>query len=309
MNILITGGTGLIGGHFIKKYQHKHHFTVLSRQLHPKIFSEETAKVSNGQQGKNAITLIQHLESYQNLDAFDTVINLQGESLANKRWSEKQKQLLCQSRWQITEHLARLINQSTSPPAVFLSGSAIGFYGRQQALDIDEDFTGCYPEFSHELCNTWEEKARQCQSNTRLCLLRTGIVLSKDGGALGKMLPPFSFGLGGPVADGRQYMSWIHIEDICRALDFLIEEENISGAVNLTAPTPVSNLEFSRALAKQLHRPCIFPMPGPVLKVLVGEMAELLIHGQHVVPKKLLDAGFTFNYPALKQALAQLLTT
>ncbi|WP_281561293.1 TIGR01777 family oxidoreductase [Thalassomonas sp. RHCl1] len=307
MNILITGGTGLIGRHFINKYLHQHHFTVLSRQIHPQLFSSELPGDAKEHQGKNDIVLIQHLQGFENLDAFDAVINLQGESLADTRWSEKQKQRLCQSRWQVTEQLSQLINQSTSPPEVFLSGSAIGYYGRQQTFDIGENFTDCYPEFSHDLCQTWEEKALQCREKTRICLLRTGIVLSKNGGALAKMLPPFSFGLGGPIADGRQFMSWIHIDDYCQALNYLLQQENISQAVNLTAPTPVSNKEFSQTLASQLHRPCFMPMPGPVLKLLIGEMAELLIHGQHVVPKKLLDAGFTFEYPTLEQALAQLL--
>ncbi|WDE14086.1 TIGR01777 family oxidoreductase [Thalassomonas haliotis] len=305
MNILITGGTGLIGRSFIKKYQYQHHFTVLSRQIHPKVFGSQIQ--AKDQQDEKGITLIRHLEGYQNLDAFDAVINLQGESLADKRWSEKQKQVLCQSRWQITGHLSQLINQSTSPPAVFLSGSAIGYYGRQQTLAINEDFRDCYPEFSHDLCRTWEEKARLSQENTRVCLLRTGIVLSQAGGALAKMLTPFAFGLGGPIADGHQFMSWIHIDDYCQALNELLQQENISGAINLTAPTPVSNREFSQVLASLLHRPCFMPMPGPVLKLLIGEMADLLIHGQHVVPKKLLDAGFTFSYPTLKQALTQLL--
>jgi len=307
MNILITGGTGLIGRYFIEKYRHQHHFTVLSRQMHPKPFSGERQASPEAAEGSTGITLIQHLESYQNLDAFDAVINLQGESLPNKRWSEKQKQVLCQSRWQITEHISGLINQSTSPPEVFLSGSAIGYYGRQQTQHIDEDFSDCYPEFSHTLCQTWEEKAGLCKENTRLCLLRTGIVLGKSGGALAKMLPPFYFGLGGPIGDGQQGMSWIHIDDYCQALNYLLQHKEISGAVNLTAPNPVGNLDFSRALAKQLRRPCFLPMPGPVLRLLIGEMAELLIHGQYVVPKKLLNAGFSFNYPELTQALAQLL--
>lgn len=303
MNILITGGTGLIGRYFIKKYKQEHNFTVLTRQIKPHVFP---SAIKNSPQ-RDKTRIIHDLNQFKHLNDFDAVINLQGEPLVNKRWSKKQKYILCNSRWQVTSQLAQLINLSSSPPEVFLSGSAIGFYGRQQALNITENHSEVSPEFSHQLCRTWEEKALSCQDNTRVCLLRTGIVLSKDAGALKKMLTPFYFGLGGPIATGLQVMSWIHVADICNALEFILRNNELSGAINLTAPAPVTNLVFSQLLARQLHRPCLLPMPGFVLKLLLGEMAELLINGQHVIPKKLLNAGFSFNYPQIDSALKHLL--
>ncbi|WP_394174564.1 TIGR01777 family oxidoreductase [Thalassotalea litorea] len=298
MKLLITGGTGLIGSHFIRRYQDKYAFTLVSRQ-HTPILSSDINQA--------AITFIDSLAALPHLNDFDVVINLAGQPIVDKRWNRIQKQKICHSRWHITEQLSRLINDSDTPPRVFLSGSAIGFYGRQGEEEIDESFTDIYPEFSHQLCKVWEDKARLCHNKTRLCLLRTGIVLERNRGALAKMIPPFRMGLGGRLSHGKQVMSWIHIDDMVAAMQFMIEHDSIRGPVNMTAPNPVSNREFSEALAKTLGRPNLATMPSFVVRALFGEMADLMLYGQRVLPIALLKAGFTFEHSQLDDALAQLL--
>jgi uncharacterized protein (TIGR01777 family) len=193
-----------------------------------------------------------------------------------------------------------LIQASDTPPSVLISGSAIGYYGRQDNTPIDESFDSPYEEFSHSLCAEWERIALQAESKkTRVCILRTGVVISKRGGALQKMLPPFKLGLGGPIASGQQYMSWIHLEDVLQGILHLIQHQECSGVYNFTAPNPVTNQEFSQKLAATLNRPCIFRMPEFVMRLLMGEMADLLIYGQRVVPKRLLDSGYQFVFAEL----------
>ncbi|REL29785.1 TIGR01777 family oxidoreductase [Thalassotalea euphylliae] len=294
MNILITGGTGLIGQAFIKRFVNEHSFTVLTR--HP----------DKGSPIKN-VTYIGTLDGFENLDKFDAVINLQGEPIFGKRWNAYQKQQLIQSRVQVTQQLVSLINKSQNPPSTLLSGSAIGYYGRQTELDIDESFATPYEEFSHQLCQSWEIAALKANTKTRVCLLRTGIVLSPEGGALAQMAPPFKFGLGAVIANGQQVMSWIHIDDMTKAMNFLLTASSIEGEVNFTAPNPASNKIFSDELASAYHRPRVMCMPAFVVNLMFGEVAELLVFGQHVIPKKLLDAGYTFEFPQLSQALKNLI--
>ncbi|QDP02945.1 TIGR01777 family protein [Thalassotalea sp. PS06] len=298
MNVLITGGTGLIGSHFIQRFQDKYQFTVLSRQHTPIMPSDINPAV---------MTFIDTLDKLDNLNDFDIVINLAGQPLVDKRWNRTQKQKICQSRWQITEQLSKLINDSDNPPAVFLSGSAIGYYGRQGEQDIDETFKDCYPEFSHQVCKVWEDKARLCKNKTRLCLLRTGIVLERNRGALAKMIPAYRLGMGGQLSHGKQIMSWIHIDDMVNAIQFIIENDTLRGPVNMTAPNPVPNREFSEALADALNRPNFATMPAFVLRALFGEMSDLLLFGQRVLPIALISAGYSFEHADIKDAFAQLL--
>ena len=295
MNILITGGTGLIGQAFIKQFQDKYNFTVLTRQKGASPVGKQ-------------VHYIDSLQQLTNLNDFYAVINLQGEPIFGKRWSLAQKQTIKQSRLFATQTLSSLFNQSDKPPKVFLSGSAIGYYGRQSELAITEDFNSPYPEFSHQLCQKWESAATKANSKTRVCLLRTGIVLSPKGGALAQMAPPFYFGLGAVIASGQQYMSWIHLDDMVLAIDFLLNEEKLNGVVNMTAPQPVTNHEFSKTLASVLHRPCFLTMPAFMVNLLFGDVAELVIYGQHVIPQKLTDSGFHFQYPQVEQALKNLMS-
>ncbi len=296
MHILVTGGTGLIGSSLIKFLNNHHKVTVLSR-------SQAKVYHINGHQ-VNAIKNLNEVDFNQ----VNIIINLAGEPIANKRWSVKQKHLIEQSRWHLTQELVDCINAAQTPPHTFISGSAIGYYGRQDPQPIDENYTNCYPEFSHKLCKQWEEIALQAHSDTtRVCILRTGIVLAKKAGALKKMLPAYKCALGGPISDGDQMMSWIHIDDMVSLIIFLIEKRELQGVFNATSPNPVTNEEFSRMLAGTLKRPNFAKMPAKIVKLLFGEMAELLIYGQNVQPVKLQQAGFRFHYPKIKGALNQLL--
>lgn len=290
MRLLVTGGTGLIGSALIKSLKQEHSVVALSRR----------PEVAQKQLG---VTAISDLSSLSNLNGFDGIINLAGEPIADKRWSSRQKLKIQQSRFNLTQQLATLINKSDKVK-VLISASAIGYYGRQGSEPINESEQNCYPEFSHSLCAQWEALAQQ--ANCRVCTTRIGIVLAEKGGALKKMLPPFKLGLGGPVASGEQYMSWIHIDDIVSAIEFLLNSPDASGPFNLTAPQPVSNQIFSRALASRLYRPCLFRVPQVSLRLMFGEMADLLIFGQNVVPKRLEEQGFHFQYRNIDEALAAL---
>lgn len=299
MHYLITGGTGLIGQALIfKLLTEDATITVLTRNV------DKAKKVL-----PISVKLINNL-SLAPIEKCDVVVNLAGETIADKRWTIKQKNKICQSRWQITAVIAKLIKKAKSPPSLFISGSAIGFYGRQSKITIDESFTQVHKEFTHDVCQQWEQTASQADSpKTRVALLRTGIVLAMvhDGGALAKMQLPFKLGLGGKISTGEQFMSWIHIEDMVNAILFIIKNGDMAGAINITAPIPVSNAQFSQALAKQLHRPCMFTTPAWVFKLLFGEMSNLLVYGQNVIPAKLLNAGFVFQHKTISEAFANLI--
>ncbi|RJG49114.1 TIGR01777 family oxidoreductase [Motilimonas pumila] len=297
MKILITGGTGLIGSHLCQVLSEKHQLTVLSR-------NPTKAKQLLGPQ----LSYLADLESLANLDEYDAVINLAGEPIANKRWSPKQKDKICQSRWTITRQISQLIIASNKPPAVFISGSAIGFYGSQQEQPLTEaDDLLAHDEFSHQICMQWEAVAKLCQDHTRLCILRTGVVLSPAGGALKKMLPPFRVGAGGVIGDGKQFMSWIHLKDMVRGIEWLLHNDAANGTYNFTAPHPVTNRAFTSVLAKVLNRPTLLPMPAFALKLGFGEMSTLLLDGQKVIPERLQQQGFEFIYSDLQPALKNLL--
>jgi uncharacterized protein len=296
MHILITGGTGLIGSGLVKQWRQQYQLSVLSRKP-----AKVTTMFGNG------VTAVAELSDVD-FNKLDAVINLAGEPIAGKRWTEQQKQRLCNSRWDLTEQLASMIKACETPPKVLISGSAIGVYGRQQNQRITEEFSHCHVEFSHQLCQRWESLALEAASPaTRVCIIRTGIVLASQGGALQKMLLPFKLGLGGRIGDGKQYMSWIHHTDMLRLIDFLLMHPTLTGIFNATAPTPVTNTEFSQTLAKVLHRPAVLPMPAVVLQLMLGEMADLLLTGQCVIPANLSKAGFNFIYPELEPALSALL--
>jgi uncharacterized protein (TIGR01777 family) len=292
MNILLTGATGLIGRALIGYWQGHHQLTILTRNA-------AAAKQCLGIDGR-------YFESLTDIDlnTIDAVINLAGEPIANKRWSETQKEKICQSRWQLTELLVEKIQHCSTPPKVLISGSAIGFYGRQGSTVVTEEYSSFYPEFSHDICARWENLAQRAASpQTRVCLLRTGIVLSNKGGALAKMLPLFKLGLGGPIGDGKQMMSWVHLDDMVRIIDFLLQHDDLSGPFNATAPRPVSNKQFSQLLAERFGKKAPFTVPAFVLRLAFGEMADLLLFGQNVQPKRLLDHGFEFHHVTLKDAL------
>ena len=295
MKILLTGATGLIGRALVAHWQYSHQLVLLSRN--PRQAEKKLATVHP------CIRTLQEVDFNQ----LDAVVNLAGEPIAEKRWTEAQKQRICQSRWLLTEQIAEAIQQASRPPAVLISGSAVGFYGRQGPEPVFEQHGSFYPEFSHDVCARWENLANRAASDrTRVCLLRTGLVLSSEGGALAKMLPAFRLGLGGAIGTGQQYMSWVHLDDMVALIDYLLTHSELCGPFNATAPRPVTNQQFSQLLAARLGRKARLPLPAFVVRALFGEMADLLLFGQNVQPQRLLQAGFQFRYTALKDALAAL---
>ncbi|BFM12852.1 TIGR01777 family oxidoreductase [Simiduia litorea] len=311
MHILITGATGFIGAQYIRHYRH-HQFTVLSRDP-----VKAKQRLCSDSEGATNLRVINHLADLPTLDGIDAVINLAGEAIADKRWTTKQKAEICASRWQLTQQLVDLIKNSKVPPKVFLSGSAIGYYGDAGAEQQSENTMPATittraakpksSDFAQTLCQRWETIALGAQDHCRVVLLRTGIVLDAEAGALAKMLTPFKLGLGGRIASGNQVMSWIHERDAVNAIEFLLHIPTASGPFNLTAPEPVTNKVFTQSLAHTLGRNAFIPVPGTLLKLLMGESAALLLGSQNIYPEKLLNNGFTFEFSSLTQALDALI--
>ena len=297
MNVLITGGTGLIGKKLVSVLmKNTVNITVLTRD-------KKKAAIALGEN----ITFIEKL-SITSVEDQDIIINLAGEPIANKRWSKTQKDKICNSRWDITELLTKYINTAKKPPSLFISGSAIGIYGRQSINSIDESFKQYHQEFTHKVCEKWEQLALAAESDvTRVAILRTGIVLDTNEGALAKMLVPFKLGMGGKIGNGQQVMSWIHIDDVISAIQHIQKTETLNGVINLTAKHPVSNTLFSQKLASILQRPSYITTPTMLLRIIFGEMADLLLYGQDVLPRKLIRSGFQFKYPTLDKAMKHLL--
>lgn len=243
-------------------------------------------------------------------DAFDVVVNLTGAGIAERRWSPARKRELLDSRLGPTQKLIDWMRGCRQRPKVFLSGSAAGWYGNQRDLPLTED-SPFHDEFTHELCARWEACAQQAEAlEVPTVLLRSGVVLHPEGGMLKRLLTPFRLGLGGRLGDGRQYLSWITRDDWVEAARFLIHAhlhgssaQVLRGPVNLCSPNPVTNAEFTAALAHALHRPAALPVPGFALKLALGEMSTLLLDGQRVLPARLTDAGHVFRHPQLAAAL------
>jgi len=238
----------------------------------------------------------------------DLIVNLAGESIAAGRWTAARKARLRDSRVLPTRSLAQLFARAPKPPAAFISASAIGYYGDRGGETLTED-SGPGRGFLADLGVEWEREALAAEkSGARVVLLRTGIVLDPREGALAKMVPPFRLFAGGPFGSGRQYMSWIHRDDWVSLAKWAIEAPAVRGPLNLTAPNPVTNADFARALGRALHRPAFIPGPGLALKIILGEMAgPLLLESQRVVPAKALAGGFRYGHPDLDEALADLL--
>ncbi len=297
MHIFITGGTGLIGTALIHTLLHQGHIiTVLTRD-------REKAEEKLG----DKINFVTSSNDLKSLDEFDAVINLAGEPIAGKRWTKKQKERLCSSRWDITRKLTELIKSSDNPPSVFISGSAVGYYGAQndevltETSEPNEDFT-------NKLCTKWESLAIAAENmHTRVCILRTGIVLSRNGGMLPLMSIPFKMGLGSILGSGKQYISWIHIQDMVNAIVFLLNTPEARGIFNMTAPHPVTNRRFSNVLSAVLYRPRFFRIPSSLIKLALGESATMLIDGQRAIPQHLIDMHYSFAFEDIDDALAAVL--
>ena len=295
---LVTGGTGLIGTKLCRHLLRLgYEVTVLTRQ------SKASSK-------KSSDPNIFYCSSFDELDRSSDwfgVINLAGESLGGSRWNEQRKQRFIDSRVEITRKTNEWIKSLESPPDVYISASAIGWYGHWDDELLTE--TSTFNEgFSHTMCDQWERLANDCESLCRVCNLRIGIVLDKDGGALTELLTTAKFGLGGPIGSGKQWWSWIHIDDLVSLIECLCFDSRFSGAINATAPAPVTQANFARHLGRQLNRPAFLPMPGFIAKLIIGEFAEeLLLNGQRVIPQKVLDSGFIYKYPTIELSLNQLL--
>lgn len=297
MHILITGGTGLIGRQLCKALLAEgHELTVLSRN--PDFVPAKCGTSVHAMAG---------LDEWRDNQTFDAIINLAGEPIIDARWSAQRKQALWDSRVSLTKILVQRIAATRHKPGVLLSGSAVGFYGNRGDAVLDES-AAAGEDFAARLCKAWEDAARVAEnSGVRVCLLRTGLILSNDGGLLGRMLLPFRLGLGARLGDGKQWMSWVHIDDYVAMLHNLLRDAQASGPYNMTAPQPATNKEFTETLAKVLHRPAPFIVPARLLKLGMGERACLLLEGQRALPKKMGEAGFRFAFPNLADALHDLL--
>jgi uncharacterized protein len=294
VHYLITGGSGFIGSALSRSLvADGQRVTVLTRNI-----ARARPRLPGG------VALIERLDAAADVEA---VVNIAGENLATGRWTPARKREFVDSRIGMTRRVVDWMASLKQRPRVLVSGSAIGWYGPRGDEQLTEDAKPG-DDFSAHLCRDWERAARAADElGVRVCLLRTGIVLDNDGGALKQMLLPFRLGLGGPMGDGRQWMSWVARADIVPLIRWLVDNAGARGVYNGTAPSPVTNAEFARALGTALHRPALLPTPAFALKILFGEMADILLTGQRVIPKRAIAEGFAFTYRDLTSTLAAIL--
>jgi len=297
MHILITGGTGFLGSALSKSLQSQGFtITVLSRQ------PETVAKYCGSD-----VNAIASLAEITRESRFNVIINLAGAPIFGGRWTDARKQLIRDSRISLTNELIASIDRMQTKPELLISGSAIGIYGNQGKTVLTEQ-SEQLPNFSQQLCHDWEQSALKAeQLGVRVCLIRTGLVIGHNGGFLQRMLLPFRLGLGGTLGNGQQWMSWIHRNDWIKIVHAMIANPRMSGPYNATAPNPVSNSEFTKTLASTLHRPTLLPLPAWLLKILLGEMSELVLDSQRVIPDRLIAKGFYFQFNHLVDAISEAL--
>ncbi len=302
MRIIITGGTGLIGRALTKVLvRDDHEVIVLSRN------PDRATGLPNGTRVERWDA--QTPEGWGHLaDGADAIVNLAGENLAGRgflptRWTDERKRRIRESRQGAGQAVVSAVEAATIKPNVVIQSSAIGYYGPRGDEIVTED-GAAGDDFLARLCVAWEASTASVESmDVRRAVIRTGVVLSTEGGALPRMLLPYKLFVGGPFGDGRQYMSWIHMADEVAAIRFLIENEDASGAFNLTAPNPLTNAEFGKALGRVMNRPSVIPVPGFAMRLLFGEVSTVVLDGQRVLPKRLQELGFTFQFPELEAAL------
>jgi len=291
IDYLITGGTGLIGQAFIDTLQGDLKVVILSRTAKDNVTLASGVKVF----------YIQSLDDISSDDTIITAINLSGAPIADKPWSSSRKTEIINSRIGITEQLASLSRRIPQPFKLLISGSAIGYYGDTGQAASDES-TPTGSDFAATLCKTWEDAASTVRAD-RTCIMRTGLVLSADGGLLSKLSPTFKLGLGATLGTGRQMMSWIHIKDVTNIMMNFVKNIDLAGVFNLTAPNPVSNQELSDQLARTFHKPRFLNTPTLAVKALFGKRASLLLDSQYVLPQHLIKQGYRFEFPVLDVAL------
>ncbi len=295
--ILVTGGTGFIGAALCNSLVTSGaRITVLTRNI-----GKAAAKLGG------RVELIDSLDRLGKDEIFDIVINLAGEPIA-QRWSKKAKEKIIASRHATTKDLVAHIRSMNRKPELLISGSAIGWYGISEDKTFDEDEVPSAEErgsFAKNLCREWEDIAIQAQQvGVRTVTLRTGVVLEKDGGTLSELLFPFDFCIGGPLGEGRQWFSWIHRDDLIGLIYHIIKTPSLTGPVNGTAPEPVINSDFAKAMGQAMKRPSFLPLPSFVLRIVFGDMAdEIMLNGQSVLPKKAQSSGYVFKYPDIKSAM------
>jgi uncharacterized protein (TIGR01777 family) len=294
MTLLIAGGSGFLGAALARTLRAAgHRVMILTRR--PRIDGDvQWLARPNDTTWRHA------------LDRADAVINLAGESIAGSRWTEERKRAIRGSRIEATSALVAAIMAASRPPGTFISGSAIGFYGAHGDEVVTEE-SPSGSDFLSDVCRQWETLAIEASSRTRVVLLRSGLVLARDGGALPQLALPFRLFAGGPVGSGQQYMSWISLEDWVGLVRWAVTTNHASGPFNLTAPTPVTNREFARVLGRVLGRPAVIPAPASALRLVLGELADaLILGGQRVVPARAHALGYEFRHPTLEPALREI---
>jgi uncharacterized protein len=299
VRILISGASGLVGSELVPALERAgHRVTRLARR----VARGENESVWDPMGGKLDAAVVEQS---------DVVINLAGESIASGRWTSARKQRIRDSRVRGTQTMATALGAAPSRPRTLINASAIGYYGNRGDEVLDETSPPGHGDFLSDVCVDWEAAtAPAAAAGVRVVLTRFGVILSGKGGALKKMLLPFRLGLGGKIGSGLQYMSWVAIDDVIGAILHCLNTEAVRGPVNVVAPQSLTNLEFTKSLGRALSRPTIFPMPAPVARLALGQMAdELLLSGQRVKPAKLLDTQYAFKYPELAGALAHVLNT
>lgn len=298
MQTLVTGATGFIGRHLLPHLQRP---VVLSRfgSRQRLVFGALDVTTYDWSLAKGP-------PPAQAFDGVDVVVHLAGESVAG-RWTRAKKERILDSRVTGTSQLVTTLSQLARPPRVLISASAVGYYGsRGDQLLSEADSPG--RDFLADVCVAWESAASvAATSGMRVVLLRTGLVFGRDGGALSRMLPPFRLGLGGRLGDGQQWIPWVHVDDLIRMILFLVDHDTLNGPVNATSPHPVTNADFTQALGKTLHRPTFCAMPTPLLRLALGEFAEVLLASQRAMPNVLARAGFEYRFPQLDAALSNIL--
>jgi len=295
--VLVTGATGFIGKALCTRLKEQGQvFTALSRR------PERAKALLPGV--KEAWRWRPRLEPAPQaaIQGAGAIVHLAGESVAG-RWNKEKKRIIRDSRVIGTRHLVEAIGEAKSKPSVLVCASAVGYYGNRGDEELTEE-AGPGSDFLAEVCQAWEAEARRAEDHgVRVVMLRNGLVLGRGGGALQQMLIPFKLGLGGPVGSGKQWMSWVHIDDVVGIILHAIQQAALRGPVNATAPTPVRNREFTETLADLLRRPALLPAPAFGLKILLGEFADVLLASQRVLPKRIQGAGYGFRYAALEAAL------
>ncbi len=306
MRVFVTGGTGLVGRRLIRRLRERGDPAVIltRRAGHARQWFGPDASVVEGDPMREGVWM-------DALAECDAVVHLAGENVFGRRWNEDFKKLLRGSRILSTQHVVAALRRQPmrvdGQAKVLVNASAIGYYGPRADEELTED-SSPGSDFLAQLCIEWEQTARAAESaGVRVAMVRVGVVLDKEGGALAKLLTPFKLGAGGPVAGGRQWISWIHHADLVGLFLFALDRAGATGPINGTAPHPVTNREFGKTLGRVLHRPSFVPTPGLALRLLVGEAADLVVTGQRVLPKRALVLGYSFQYPRLEAALAQIL--